>query len=341
MGDNNPLKAKRKPKSQSAASPFGMWGQRLGGKKGMPLDLGVALTGMLAHSVAPNEWGGRMGKDLASLGGTMYSQRLRHELGAPERELGRRLTEAQIKKAGKDPLEEFKAKRAITQPERDLTTRLTNLQIKKAGRPELIKGAEGAMVEKAPGAKFYTERPKLIKGAEGKMVPEAEGAEFFRKGLSPSAQSTQIILDAKKAYLEGTATSEQKKLLKVGSKYTMKDVVDILGEEDYEDLSEVKKASVRKMLEGDIGLRLEKEELPAEREGFWDWGKPNIPATTRERLVPTSKEQAGAKPQGLETQTTGEMAERPSAKQHKGKIIRDTETNKRYKSNGTQWIEIN
>jgi hypothetical protein len=30
----------------------------------------------------------------------------------------------------------------------------------------------------------------------------------------------------------------------------------------------------------------------------------------------------------------------PPAEQHEGKVIRDTENNKRYKSDGTQWIEI-
>ena len=35
-----------------------------------------------------------------------------------------------------------------------------------------------------------------------------------------------------------------------------------------------------------------------------------------------------------------EMPEMPSAKEHKGKTIRDTQTKKRYKSDGKEWIEI-
>jgi hypothetical protein len=102
---------------------WGPWGQRIGGGKGIPLDLGVTLAGMLAHSIAPDEWGGRMGKDLANLGGTIYGRRLEHDITAPEREQKSRLTEAQI-----------------TQAE----------------RPPLMKGAGGTMVPEAKGEKFFT-----------------------------------------------------------------------------------------------------------------------------------------------------------------------------------------
>jgi len=91
--------------SQQQTSPFGMWGRKLGGKNGIPLDLGVTLAGMLAESIAPNEWGGRMGGKLASLGGSIYGQRMAYERGAPERNLRDRLLKAQIKNAERKPLQ--------------------------------------------------------------------------------------------------------------------------------------------------------------------------------------------------------------------------------------------
>ena len=46
------------------------------------------------------------------------------------------------------------------------------------------------------------------------------------------------------------------------------------------------------------------------------------------------------KTDGTKATAEEEMTAMPPAEQHEGKIIRDTETNKRYKSDGTQWIEI-
>ena len=126
--------------SQQQTSPFGMWGRKLGGKNGIPLDLGVTLAGMLAESIAPNEWGGRMGGKLASLGGSIYGQRMAYERGAPERNLRDRLLKAQIKNVERDPLYRFKEVRKITEPERNLRDRLLKAQIKNAERKPLQKG---------------------------------------------------------------------------------------------------------------------------------------------------------------------------------------------------------
>jgi len=41
-----------------------------------------------------------------------------------------------------------------------------------------------------------------------------------------------------------------------------------------------------------------------------------------------------------ESKATGGTEEMPPAVEHPGKIIRDTKTNKRYKSNGIKWVEI-
>ena len=137
---------------ESAADPFSMWGQRLGGKngKGLPLDLGVTLAGMAAQSIAPNEWGGRMGKNLATLGGEMYSQRKAYERDSPERKLRLSLGQAQLEKAQK---------------------------------PELMVGPDRKIVEKKLGETAYEKEPepKYEIGADGTYQEVRKGLEAYRK----------------------------------------------------------------------------------------------------------------------------------------------------------------
>lgn len=138
------------------ANPFSMWKTKIGGKdKGLPLDLGVSLAGILAHSIAPNEWGGRMGKSLASLGGSIYEKRKQYELESPERKMRLRLGEAQAITAERDPLATYREKRKLTEPDRLLEAELKREQINAAKRSGLMKGESGAMVEKTSGAKFF------------------------------------------------------------------------------------------------------------------------------------------------------------------------------------------
>ena len=127
--------------SSNTSNPF-----NLGDKKGMPLDLGVTLAGMLAHSIAPDEWGGRMGKDVANLGGRLFEKRLDRERTAPERDIQRRIGEAQIRNLNK---------------------------------PDLMEGATGVIAEKKIGTPFY-KTPKYMKSASGKMVEEGPGVPFYK-----------------------------------------------------------------------------------------------------------------------------------------------------------------
>lgn len=65
---------------------------------GIPRDMFVQLAGSLAHAIAPREWSGRIGANLAQMGGQAYAERIRREREEPENVLRRRLLEAQAKK---------------------------------------------------------------------------------------------------------------------------------------------------------------------------------------------------------------------------------------------------
>ena len=163
---------------------FGSWGQPIGGKKGLPLDLGVTLAGMLAHSIAPNEWGGRMGKNLADLGGKMYGKRMEHEITAPERELRKRLTEAQIKKTEKDPMERVREEYGMKAPERELRKRLTEAQIRKADRQSKTEKRLDITERKYPTSRKMAAFDQNLNTEFGKLEVMG-GNEFDDSFLSP------------------------------------------------------------------------------------------------------------------------------------------------------------
>lgn len=70
------------------------WKQAVVGK--MPRDQFVQLMGTVAQSLAPNEWSGRLGGNLAAQAGAAYGERMRRQYEAPMNALKTRLTEAQI-----------------------------------------------------------------------------------------------------------------------------------------------------------------------------------------------------------------------------------------------------
>jgi len=74
-----------------------MGGPEAKGKLGkLSLDQFVTMAGSLAHAFAPDTPQGRAGAALARIARPVYEKRLEREMGAPERELARRLTEAKI-----------------------------------------------------------------------------------------------------------------------------------------------------------------------------------------------------------------------------------------------------
>ncbi len=92
----------------------------------MPLDQFVMMAGMFAESLAPDTWSGRMGGQLSNLATQIYGTRLKQEMGAPEAELDRRLTEARIRRLDRperperptpSPLGRLQAERAKLGPD--------------------------------------------------------------------------------------------------------------------------------------------------------------------------------------------------------------------------------
>ena len=131
--EKSPLPELKRPiREQSKPGVYDYWKQPVirgkGGKGGLPLDLGVTLGGMLAHSIAPREWGGRMGEGLANLGGQTYWDRMEYERGEPERELQRRLLRAQITKAEEPRIpSEWEAYKTGTEAEKAVVERYKEL----------------------------------------------------------------------------------------------------------------------------------------------------------------------------------------------------------------------
>ena len=119
-------------REQPISGMYDYWKQPVirgkGGKGGLPLDLGVTLAGMLAHSIAPNEWGGRMGAGLANLAGPIYGKRMEYELEEPERGLRKRLLRAKITKAEEPKIpSEWEAYRTGTEAEKAVVERYKEL----------------------------------------------------------------------------------------------------------------------------------------------------------------------------------------------------------------------
>ena len=72
------------------------WGQPVVGN--LPLDQFVTLAGTTAHALDPTGFGGRLGKDIASMGSAAYGERMKREYETPNKLLQRQLLTAQINK---------------------------------------------------------------------------------------------------------------------------------------------------------------------------------------------------------------------------------------------------
>lgn len=102
---STPVTAPVNAMTASAAAPpdslSDYWGQKIG-KTNMPLDQFVQLTGMAANAIAPQTAGGRLGRNLAALGGGAYDERMKREYETPNKLLQRKLLNAQIGKIEKE-----------------------------------------------------------------------------------------------------------------------------------------------------------------------------------------------------------------------------------------------
>jgi len=73
------------------------WKQPVG-KTQVPLDQFVRLAGMAAHALDPEGFGGRLGKDLSTMGAEAYGERAKREYESPNQLLRQQLLTAQIEK---------------------------------------------------------------------------------------------------------------------------------------------------------------------------------------------------------------------------------------------------
>lgn len=79
-----PIQAGQTVTGQSKASGLMDYWKRPVWEGGMPLDQFVTLAGMLAHSIAPESTGGRMGAGLAGMAGPIYKERMAQETALNE-----------------------------------------------------------------------------------------------------------------------------------------------------------------------------------------------------------------------------------------------------------------
>lgn len=267
--------------SAKARENLGWGGQKFAGN--MTTDQFVTLAGGLAQAIAPNTPQGRVGGVLSQFG---------------QQEMLRRhgMTET-LRKEGLER-EKFHTRSLLDVGKEERGYK------QKTGEAEILAGAKKLEAGKTQTRheeketsleSRFTRREQRLKDQYGKGKGET--------GLTPSAQLTQLKLDAWKAYSAGTATPSQKELIKTDTGHTIEDVVDFLNGREYADLSELDKAVVDRMLSSDTGLELTTEEIPAERSWWGDTGDPNIPATTRQKLVP----RAGLRPQKTDTTTSGKL----------------------------------
>lgn len=95
------LKEELLPSSSLPPDQFtSTWGQKIGvGDYKVPLDTFVRAAGMAANALAPNSFGGRLGKGMEQIGHEAQVERNRREYELPNSLLKRRLAIAQIKDA--------------------------------------------------------------------------------------------------------------------------------------------------------------------------------------------------------------------------------------------------
>lgn len=272
LSGKTPLPALRKKAETKPTSPFGMWGSRIGGKKGMPLDLGVTLAGMLAHSIAPDEWGGRMGKDLASLGGTMYGQRMMHGLGVSEREFARKEASALAKSrmAEVERRERGSTKRAEL-AEAGRATRGVATETGKEARHLREFGPEGVRTREstlryAPGGLVERGQERTATSAAGRLseviekrekeeglkLYEAETESLFEPYIErgPEGEAT-LPTWLRKLYLEGEvkALDDPKKAQAFLRKGIAKHEEDVESESYLDSLSEMPLSELKRLRE--------------------------------------------------------------------------------------------
>lgn len=156
------------------------WGNKVFGK--IPLDQFVQMAGMLANSFNPED---PLGKQLATMGGEAYKERIKQEYEGPNKLLEQKLKQEQLKSKISGNLTQTRMSEFIQSwPERENTLRASGMSQKDLDR-EFSKGVTNIMTEGFPtrGAALVE---KSISGKEALLMKdldrEAKIDEAIRRG---------------------------------------------------------------------------------------------------------------------------------------------------------------
>lgn len=184
------------------------------------------------------------------------------------------------------------------------------------------------LIEPTTGTQYP---PSFVTGVNSKVVIQAGSDKARKLGLRPWKELTAELSHRDKESL----IAQRKKVTEHLGKVTPK--------EQQASKAKLKAANTKHIRSLEKELRKQEAELikqKAEGRNVLIDGKaePIYEATKHsvQELKDKIAELKGTKKAGAKEPAT----EMPPAEQHEGKIIRDTENNKRYKSDGTQWIEI-
>jgi len=293
------------------------WKQPILGK--MPLDLFTTLAGTMAHGIAPSSLGGRMGAGLANLGGTMYGERIRREGEEPTNVLRRRLLEAQIEKAGRPEkltdIEFFREHPEEFQKYKEAGRTPTEFQ-------QFVNSPEAYATFKETG-RSPTEFEKW------KAEPEAF-EKFKRTTREPQKPLRQLVPVTN---ADGTTTMVEARAgttIPTKSDYTPKQAMTRI--------SVIDSTIARLKTTGSIDttMAIQNPMLAA----LVDTKDPEAVKQAIQSLQNERTEILKYAPKGYGLQKITLLPEMPDATKNKNRIIRDTETGKRYQSNGKSWVEV-
>jgi hypothetical protein len=198
----------------------------------------------------------------------------------------------------------------------------TRIQEKLEKNPELLKGVLKGDIPK--------DNLDLLLGAgeESGAILEQILAEASETRKADEAEETKKR--NREQQLHKMKMAKAKREAASGERDVIKDVNDILNGKSFEEATDSEKVAINAILKGSNRLRIETEDVPAQRSGLFDIGKPNIPATTRETLgvVPRTEEgqskQTGLAPQEAPIIRTDPKTGR-KVYEIKGKYFEDSE----------------
>lgn len=189
------------------ADPYSdYWGQKVGLGK-MPLDQFVRMAGMTAGAIAPDTASGRMGNQLATMGGQAYGERTRREYDAPNRLLAQKLFRGRLAGVEADvagiPMKQRKLAADVADVEGTseravLQNRLLQAQIDKAKAPKTVTTTESE--------RDYTAYLKQFESGRFGIPTRSDGTAFtkleFDNHLDKMKEATKVKKPTGKQLME-------------------------------------------------------------------------------------------------------------------------------------------